>query len=138
MIIKEVRKLQTKVLNRYIKLSQKYPILADSWSHHVISIVLNKDNHSINGDHVLNDPISKEDFRRHGTIEDYDRFYHDGELDWYNDYKDKIVDLVCLYINLGVNASKETLNSCLDLVKSEEYSNCLMALVMLNKLKFKR
>lgn len=138
MIIKEVRKLQTKVLNRYIKLSQKYPILADSWSYDVISIVLNNHNHSTNSGHVLNDPISKEYFRRNDIIEPYDRFYHDDELDWYNDNKDAIIDLVCVYINLGVNAPKETLNSCLDLVKSKEYSNCLMALVMLNKLKFKR
>lgn len=136
MISREVKKLQTKVLNRYIKLSTKYPILADAWNDEVVNIVLNCGGNSNTG-LVLNKPIHKSDFSKDGLIYSLDKDYYDDELEWFTYNKDHIINLSYVFLNLGLKDTN-AINYCVELLNTREYSNVLMALVTMNQLKFKR
>lgn len=136
MISKEVKKLQTKVLNRYIKLSTKYPILADAWNDDVVNIVLNGRGNPNSG-LVINKPIYKSHFSKDGLIDSLDKDYYDDELEWFTDNKDHIINLSYVFLNLGLNDTN-AINYCGELLDTREYSNVLMALVTMNQLKFKR
>lgn len=136
MISREVKKLQTKVLNRYIKLSTKYPILADAWNDAVVSIVLNGRGNPNSG-LGINKPIYKSDFSKDGLIDSLDKDYYDDELEWFTDNKDHIINLSYVFLNLGLKDTN-AINYCVELLNTREYSNVLMALVTMNQLKFKR
>lgn len=136
MISKEVKKLQTKVLNRYIKLSTKYPILVDAWNDDVVNIVLNSRGNPNTG-LVLNKPIHKSDFSKDGLIDSFDKDYYEDDLEWFNGQKDYIINLSYVFFNLGLKDTN-AINYCAELLDTREYSNVLMALVTMNQLKFKR
>lgn len=136
MISREVKKLQTKVLNRYIKLSTKYPILVDSWNDEVVNIVLNGRGNPNSG-LGINKPIYKSDFSKDGLIYSLDKDYYDDELEWFTYNKDHIINLSYVFLNLGLKDTN-AINYCVELLNTREYSNVLMALVTMNQLKFKR
>lgn len=143
MISKEVKKLQTKVLNRYIKLSTKYPILVDTWCDSITDIVFNTNrSYRFLSEEmfVINNTLDKSNFlgSYEGSIEPYSEKEFSNDSTWFSEFEGNIDSLIHVFINLGIDDKDNVIKTCKELYETKQYENVLMALVMLNTLKFKR
>ena len=137
MMKKEIKKIQTKVRNRFIKMAAKYPFIIKEFDEtSLLNIIYNKDIQYIHNENSIQ---SLSNIKVRGAYKpiSYSLDYED-DLDFYRTNDGDILDLLNVYINMGLNDSDNVIEYATSLIKTGEYSNIYMAVIALNKLKFKR